>query len=213
MYATISLADIKAVLSAPNNSSDYATIANNFYVGSGCYVGQLYRTLYRISGTGQTLSPVTIPQNWAFQEATESYFYVVSNNLLYRFNQAQNQYDQIYSFSSFNKYFLYEYKGRIIVSASNNIDDASVRKGTFHVNQSIFCFADTSSGLKLIGRVDFEGYNSLDYVAIFISPRLTKIGYEYTPLGNSSLTIVAKSIDYLSNQVLDLIWKDLPHFL
>ena len=104
----------------------------------------------------------------------------------------------------------------MIVTASNDFVNASINSYNNHqVKQSIFYFNDAPSGLKLLGRVDIESYSYSDYVEIFTSPQLTKMGFGYNPIGSNSTTptIVAKSIDYLNNQVVDLTFNDLAHYL
>lgn len=213
LYANISLASLRAFLPAANSSSDQNAIASNFLLGAECNIGQLFGTLYRISSTGDTLTLVGVDQNWAIQASTESFFYAVSNNALYRYNQTLNQYDKAYSFSSFAKYFIFEYQGRVVVSASNVIANSTVGNATtYRVNQTIYLLVDAPSGLKLIERIDVEGFSSLSYIMVFTSMRLTKFAYEYTPVGNSSSVMVVKSVDYFRSKVITLTWKDFARF-
>lgn len=214
MYANISLASLRGFLPAANSSADQTVIADNFLLGAGCYLGQLFGTLYSISTSGNMLTPVSFPQNWSNQATIESFNYAISNNALYRYNQLLNQYDQIYSFSNFSQYLIFEYQGRILVSASNIISNATVANvTTYRVSQAIYLLIDASSGPSLIGRIDVEGDSNLTYIHVFTSPKLTKFAYEYTPIGNSSAIVVVKSVDYISNKVIDLMWKDYAKFL
>jgi hypothetical protein len=81
------------------------------------------------------------------------------------------------------------------------------------VNQKIYYLEDEPTGLILINKISYNGYSSQQNIQIFASPQLTKMGFKYIPEGTTAVNIVTKSIDYLNNQVIDLIFDDPTHFL
>lgn len=214
MYASISLASLRGFLPAANSTADKDAIASNFIIGAGCYLGQLFGTLYSISSFGNILTAATVPQNWAIQASTESLVYAISSSTLYRYSAALNQYDQIYAFSAFSQYLIFEYQGRILVSASTNISNATVAGvTTYRVSQALYLLVDAPGGPSLLFQANLEGYSNLTSIKVFAAPKLTKFAYEYAPLGSSSAVIVVKSVDYFNSKVIDLAWKDYAGFL
>lgn len=104
-------------------------------------------------------------------------------------------------------------ENRLIICGANS---TNISEFQYRVIQTIYFFDDESTGLVLLGTVQLDGYNYGKIIQISTSPQLTKMGFGYTPVNqqnNASLNIVAKSIDYTNNIIVDLIFNDLKSYL
>ncbi len=55
-------------------------------VGNGCEVGYVGTIVFRIIDEFQSVKIITMPNDAAIQAKTESFYYAIVNNKLYRYN-------------------------------------------------------------------------------------------------------------------------------
>jgi hypothetical protein len=99
----------------------------------------------------------------------------------------------------------------MIVSGANGTNHAN---GTNNFIQKIYFLNDKPDGLQTIKIITLNGTaQAQNYIPIFTSPQLTKMGYSYVPAGSSAqIQIFPKSVDYTNGQVIDMLFDNPTHY-